>query len=339
MFRNLAAMFWLLVVTVVLCCGIYPVALWAVGQTLLRDQANGSLIYDKDNKPVGSKLIAQQFTNDAYFQPRPSSTSPKPYKADASGGSNWGANNYSLRDRVAQTLGPIVKYKTGPNAGQLVAPDVVAWFREKKDVVATWATAHSGPAQNWVKADDETKAATQGFVKAWFEAHPAELEAWKKENPDKSDPAPEDLAVPFFVSFAKEKPATWLTIVDDADKKKTVALVGPDAADPADIAAVFFDLWRQEHASIELVPVPADLVMSSGSGLDPHITLDGALYQLDRVAGKWAELKKRDEKTVRGEIETLVRAHASAPMAGLAGVPLVNVLEVNLAIRDKYGAP
>ena len=331
MFRNLAAMLWLLVVTVVLCCGIYPVALWAVGQTLLRSQANGSLVYDKDGKPIGSKLIAQEFKNDAYFQPRPSAAS---YKGEASGASNWGANNYALRDRVAQTLGPIVKYKTGPKAGQLVAPDVVAWFREKKDVVGAWATAHPGLAQNWVKADDAAK----DFVKAWFASHPAELEAWKKENADKSDPAPDDLAVPFFVGFAKEKPATWLTLTGE-DKKKTVALVGPDAAAPADIAAVFFDLWRQDHPQVDLVDVPADLVMSSGSGLDPHITLDGALFQLDRVAGKWAELRKRDEAGVRKEIETLVRGHASAPMAGLAGVPLVNVLEVNLALRDKYGAP
>jgi potassium-transporting ATPase KdpC subunit len=338
MFRNLAAMFWLLVVTVVLCCGVYPVALWAVGQSLLSSQANGSLIYDKDKKDkdgkpiaIGSKLIAQEFKNDAYFQPRPSAAS---YKGEASGASNFGANNYQLRDRVAQTLGPIVKYKSGPKAGQPVAQDVVAWFRDKKNVVETWATAHSGLAQAWVKGDDAAKE----FVKAWFADHPAELEAWKKENADKKDPTPDDLAVAFFVGFAKQKPATWLTLVGE-DKKKTVALVGPDASDPADIAAVFFDSWRQEHPTVELAPVPADLVMSSGSGLDPHITLDGALYQLDRVAGKWAELRKRDEKTVRGEIESLVHAHASAPLAGLAGVPLVNVLEVNLALRDKYGAP
>jgi K+-transporting ATPase ATPase C chain len=50
-------------------------------------------------------------------------------------------------------------------------------------------------------------------------------------------------------------------------------------------------------------------------------------------------LQKRDAASVRSEIETLVRAHASSPLAGLAGVPLVNVLEVNLALRDKYGAP
>jgi potassium-transporting ATPase KdpC subunit len=332
MLRNLAAMFWLLVVTVVLCCGVYPMALWAIGQTVMSSQANGSLVYDKDGKPVGSRLIAQEFKNDAYFSARPSAAS---YKGEASGASNWGANNYSLRDRVAQALGPIVKYKSGPKKGELVAADVVAWFRDKKDVVGTWASAHSGLAQNWVKADDASK----DFVKAWFASHPAELDAWKRENAGKDDPAPDDLAVAFFASFAKEKPATWLTLVDGADKKKTVALVGPDASDPADIAAVFFDLWRQDHPAVELVDVPADLVMASGSGLDPHLTLDGALYQIDRVAGKWAELRKRDTQAVRGEIETLLREHASAPLAGLAGVPMVNVLEVNLALRDKYGAP
>jgi K+-transporting ATPase ATPase C chain len=119
MLRNLVASFRLLVVTVVLCCGVYPLALWAVGQTLLPSQANGSLVYDKDGKAVGSRQIAQEFKNAAYFQPRPSAAS---YKAEASGASNWSASNYALRDRVAQTLGPIVKYKSAPLAGLAGVP-------------------------------------------------------------------------------------------------------------------------------------------------------------------------------------------------------------------------
>ena len=198
-------------------------------------------------------------------------------------------------------------------------------------LVAVWANAHPSLAQAWAKSEDATK----DYVKAWFSAHPAELVAWKADNADKKDPSAEDLAVTFFVGFAKENPSMWLTVVENKGKK-TVELVKKDATDAADISAVFFDRWRHEHADVELEDVPADLVMSSGSGLDPHITLAGAMYQLDRVAGKWAETTKGDQAKIRGEIETLVKGLASSPMGGLAGVPLVNVLEANLALRKKY---
>ena len=49
--------------------------------------------------------------------------------------------------------------------------------------------------------------------------------------------------------------------------------------------------------------VPGDMVTASGSGLDPHITLDNAEYQLDRVASKWAADTKRDPAKVRQQIE------------------------------------
>jgi potassium-transporting ATPase KdpC subunit len=105
---------WLLGFAVVICCGVYPAILWAIGQTLFPFQANGSLLTGPDGKVVGSKLIAQPFTKDEYFQPRPSAVS---YDASASGPSNLAASNYLLRDRVAKILGPIAKYADGPKAG------------------------------------------------------------------------------------------------------------------------------------------------------------------------------------------------------------------------------
>src|SRR6516225_444453 len=127
MLSHLRATFLLLVATLILCCGVYPLALWAVGQTLFRDQAEGSLVKDKDGKVIGSRLIAQPFTGDEYFQPRPSAVS---YNAAASGASNWAASNYLLRDRVARALGPIVKYRNGPKNGQRAAPDIETWFQK-----------------------------------------------------------------------------------------------------------------------------------------------------------------------------------------------------------------
>ena len=81
------------------------------------------------------------------------------------------------------------------------------------------------------------------------------------------------------------------------------------------------------------------MVTASGSGLDPDITLDNALYQLDRVATQWAKDVNRDPVQVRHEIQNLLEQSATAPFGGLIGTKLVNVLEVNLALRARYGAP
>jgi K+-transporting ATPase ATPase C chain len=80
------------------------------------------------------------------------------------------------------------------------------------------------------------------------------------------------------------------------------------------------------------------LVTASGSGLDLHITLANAEFQLDRVASKWADAK-RDAASVGNEIDQILQHNASAPFVGLAGEKLVNVPEVNLEVRKRYGVP
>src|ERR1700747_2602630 len=126
-----------------------------MGERFCPFSANESMVAGPDGKPVGSLLIAQPFTKDEYFWPRPSAAS---YDGSASASSTLAASNYMLRYRVAQTLGPIVKYKSGPKAGQLVAPDVEAWFQQdsfggQPHIVAQWADAHNAAAQGWVSAD------------------------------------------------------------------------------------------------------------------------------------------------------------------------------------------
>src|SRR6202030_2046211 len=104
MSRYLSKSLWLLTFSVVICCIIYPMALWALGQTLFPFEANGSMLMGTDGKPVGSRLIAQPFTKDEYFQPRPSAAS---YDGSASASSTLAASNYMLRYRGAPALGPI----------------------------------------------------------------------------------------------------------------------------------------------------------------------------------------------------------------------------------------
>jgi K+-transporting ATPase ATPase C chain len=334
MLAQIRASFVLLVATVIVCCVIYPGVLLIVGQTVFPGQAEGSLVYDRDGKAIGSRLIAQPFNGDEYFHPRPSAAS---YDGSASGASNWAANNYLLRDRVARQLGPIVKYASGLKKEQLVAPDVEAWFAQDRyqgqvGIVAQWAQAHSTLAQNWVKADPLNK----DYVEAWRKAHSADVERWKKENPDQPEPKAEDLAVPFFSSFSAAHPGRFPVATEHPGAGgKTEKSIEPSAAG-ADIQSIFFDMWRQEHTEADLEPVPADMVMASGSGLDPHITVKNAIYQLPRVVAKWAAETHRDPAQIRSEIEGIIRDKTEAPMAGLVGVDLVNVLEVNLELENKY---
>ena len=337
MFRYLYKSVLLLSITVVILCVIYPCVIWVVGQVFFPFQANGSLLRGPDGTVVGSKLIAQPFTKDEYFQPRPSTAS---YDASASAASTYSASNYLLRNRVATALGPIVKYKSGPKAGQLVGPDVEAWFQQDKfqgnpHIVAQWADLHNAVAQAWVNADP-----THGsYVDAWSKAHPDLVKDWIKKNPATPEPKAPDLAVLFFENFSQDHSGMFPSAVTQTgpDGKPQTSI--QPVKEGTDIQGTFFDMWRQEHPGADLQDVPGDLVMASGSGLDPDISLQNAEFQLDRVAAKWAEDTKQSAGDMRKEIRQILQANASAPFGGLAGEPFVNVLEVNLELCKKYGVP
>src|SRR5262245_36236085 len=78
---------------------VYPLVVTGVAQILFPRQANGSLIV-QDGKVVGSSLIGQPFDDPKYFWSRPSATSPYPYNAASSSGSNLGPTNPALADAV-----------------------------------------------------------------------------------------------------------------------------------------------------------------------------------------------------------------------------------------------
>lgn len=293
-----------------LLCGLaYPLAMTGIVGAVFPAQAGGSLVR-VGGKVIGSRLIAQPFTGDEYFQPRPSAVS---YNAAASGASNWAASNYLLRDRVARQLGPMVRYdaKSPTKPGQPIAPDIEAWFQSQPpDYAARWAKAHPKLAGQWVKD------------------HPEVVAAWLGKSDDEVKDNADECAQSFFPAYVAKHPGTWPAVEEKTVDGKTEKKLQP-ARDGADVQSYLFDPWLQANPNAVLEQVPADLVTTSGSGLDPHITLKGALYQLDRVAAARAKKSGRSETEVRQKIEALLKQKAEAPWGGLIGVPLVNVLEVN----------
>jgi potassium-transporting ATPase KdpC subunit len=176
----------MLLVLTLLTGVVYPLIVTGLAQVLFPQQANGSLIV-RDGKVIGSELVGQSFDDPKYFWSRPSATSPFPYNAAASSGSNLGPTNPGLIEAV---------------------------------------------------------------------------------------------------------------------KTRVTAL---RAADPGNEAAV-----------------PVDLVTTSGSGLDPHISPAAALYQAHRVA--------RVRGLEESEVKNLVARYTEGRQFGLLGEPRVNVLKLNLAL-------
>ena len=168
---------------------IYPLFVTGIAQAFFHRQANGSLI-EENGKSIGSELIGQPFSDPKYFWGRLSATSPTPFNAASSSGSNLGPSNPALID-----------------------------------------------------------------------AAKARVKALKTFDPDNS------------------------------------------------------------------TLIPIDLVTSSASGLDPHISLAAADYQIPRVA--------RLRGLSQGQVKALVRQYTYGRFLGLIGEPVVNVLEVNLAL-DGY---
>jgi K+-transporting ATPase ATPase C chain len=176
----------LFVLLTILTGVLYPLVVTGIAQLAFPHQANGSLI-EKDGVVIGSELIGQQFDDPSYFWGRPSATSPEPYNAASSSGSNLGPTNPALISAVE-----------------------------------------------------------------------ARVKALQEADPDNT------------------------------------------------------------------LPIPVDLVTASGSGLDPHISVASALYQVQRVA------------TARGlneaDVVALVNQYTEGRQFGFLGEPRVNVLWINIAL-------
>jgi len=101
--------------------------------------------------------------------------------------------------------------------------------------------------------------------------------------------------------------------------------LGPTNKKLVDAVKAAVDAAKQENPA---VPVPIDLVTSSASGLDPHISPAAAEFQVPRVA--------RERGIPEDEVRRLVSAHSAGRQFGVLGEPVVNVLELNLALDTEH---
>jgi potassium-transporting ATPase KdpC subunit len=101
--------------------------------------------------------------------------------------------------------------------------------------------------------------------------------------------------------------------------------LGPTNKKLIDAVTAAVDAARRENSS---EPVPIDLVTSSASGLDPHISPASAMFQVARVA--------RERRVPEDAIHSLVDDHIEGRQFGFFGEPVVNVLELDLALDDRY---
>ncbi len=103
--------------------------------------------------------------------------------------------------------------------------------------------------------------------------------------------------------------------------------LGPTNRKLIDLALKNVERVREENSLMPDAQIPSDLVLASSSGLDPHISLDSALIQADRVA--------RARGIEKQAVDDLIMRYTERPYVSVFGNPYVNVLKLNMALNAR----
>jgi len=290
--QHWAALRALLVLTVIVGIG-YPLFIWLVAQIPgLSDKADGSIV-DLNGRPVASRLIGQQFTDDKgdplpqYFQSRPSAAGAG-YDPMASGASNLGPEN------IVDTLGD---------------PAIPADDNGYNPSLLTQVCTRSKEIGEADGADGSRPFCTPGGVGAVLAVMGPRDARGTVVAPTRVISVNESCTTtpqPFLATYEGTR-VECAKFGEDYSAGQIVPIRGSAPGNPT---------------------VPADAVTASGSGLDPDISPAYADLQIPRVA------KARGVDT--GEISRLVTQYSQGRAAGFLGEPTVNVVELNLALDERF---
>jgi K+-transporting ATPase ATPase C chain len=288
----------------VICCGLYPLAVWGIGQVVFPIQANGSLVKrdgtftSDDAQAVGSYLIGQNFSAPGYLHPRPSAAGTG-YDASNSGGTNLGPLSDKLINGATQAPPPPAA-SPAPQPTAATAPPAAA-----PPAASAAANPPSAPSAAAPAAPSAETLAFDGIrlrVIHYCVENGIVFKLYKVK-PDGARIA----EVPLSKYQDKDGNLLDIKLVDDFPHPPT------DSADKTPVIAVDF-------ATL----IPGDAVTGSGSGLDPHISPENALLQAQRVADA--------RKLPKEKVLELVRQNTDRPNLGFLGDPGVNVLMLNIAL-------
>ena len=115
MLKELKPALFIFVILTLITGVLYPSLVTVIAQLAFQSQANGSLI-ERNGRTVGSRLIGQPFSDPKYFWGRPSATTPMPYNAGSSAGSNLGPTNPALEDAVKARIAALKDADPGQSA-------------------------------------------------------------------------------------------------------------------------------------------------------------------------------------------------------------------------------
>ena len=244
--RHIRASLAATIILTIICCGIYPLLIWGIGQMIFAGKANGSLV-GKDGAPaksardaVGSSLLGQAFTQPGYFHPRPSA---------AGNGAGGAPGAYSAQGGYDPTASGATNY--GPTSDELLNGANV-----KPTAPATQPAEFM--AYDGIRLRAIHYALDNGISFQFYHAR-------YQHNADGAvdvvvlDPIPR-------ANYIDSNGPMDVKLIDDF----------PHAGDADDRVFVIAGDFSQ--------PIPGDAVTASGSGLDPHISPANARLQSGRVA-------------------------------------------------------